>query len=348
MTMASSMFGTTYFTLTGFHGAHVFGGVLMLGVILYRGMAGQFSASHHDAVEAVSLYWHFVDVVWILLFSSSTCCSAPNRGQAMTPSPSQLDRHRDHLRRPVAGLLLLRARPPLPRRVGGRDHAFRPRGGARDHGPRPRRPARATAARGSGIPNLIQSILDPPHPDRRPGLGRPRRAHPRRAAAARAALARPHGARLRDGGADAPGAGSGQPVPPPDVHMPGGSAAPILAAFGAAPCSPGWSSAGRDPRRGDDPRHHPPAAGAARPSATTTTSSPGEPCPPSSTKARRRASTCRGPRSGRCSARWARPPCSADSSSAAGCSIRGRHLPGLDPARLARRRDGRVPQGRGG
>ena len=69
LTLGSGPFGTTYFTLTGFHGAHVFGGVLMLGVLLYRGMAGQFSAKHHDAVEAVSLYWHFVDVVWILLFS---------------------------------------------------------------------------------------------------------------------------------------------------------------------------------------------------------------------------------------------------------------------------------------
>jgi cytochrome c oxidase subunit 3 len=69
MTMGSGPFGTTYFTLTGFHGAHVFGGVLMLGVILYRGMSGQFSSKHHDAVEAVSLYWHFVDVVWIILFS---------------------------------------------------------------------------------------------------------------------------------------------------------------------------------------------------------------------------------------------------------------------------------------
>jgi len=69
LTMGSGPFGTTYFTLTGFHGAHVFGGVLMLGVVLYRGMGGQFSARHHDAVEAVSLYWHFVDVVWIVLFS---------------------------------------------------------------------------------------------------------------------------------------------------------------------------------------------------------------------------------------------------------------------------------------
>ena len=69
LTLSSGTFGTTYYTLTGFHGAHVFGGVVMLSVVLYRGLLGQFSSRHHDAVEAVSLYWHFVDVVWILLFS---------------------------------------------------------------------------------------------------------------------------------------------------------------------------------------------------------------------------------------------------------------------------------------
>jgi cytochrome c oxidase subunit 3 len=69
ITLSAGTFGTTYFTLTGFHGAHVFGGVIMLSVVLYRGVAGQFSPKHHDAVEAASLYWHFVDVVWILLFS---------------------------------------------------------------------------------------------------------------------------------------------------------------------------------------------------------------------------------------------------------------------------------------
>jgi len=69
LSMSSTTFGTTYFTLTGFHFAHVFGGVLMLGVVLYRGMAGQFSGRHPDMVEAQSLYWHFVHVVWILLFS---------------------------------------------------------------------------------------------------------------------------------------------------------------------------------------------------------------------------------------------------------------------------------------
>jgi cytochrome c oxidase subunit 3 len=70
MTLAAGAFGTTYYTLTGFHGAHVFGGTVMLAMVLYRGMAGQFSSRHHDAVEATSLYWHFVDVVWIILFST--------------------------------------------------------------------------------------------------------------------------------------------------------------------------------------------------------------------------------------------------------------------------------------
>ncbi len=68
--LSDGVFGTTFYTLTGFHGAHVFGGAVMLSVILYRGLAGQFSAEHHDAVEATSLYWHFVDVVWIALFST--------------------------------------------------------------------------------------------------------------------------------------------------------------------------------------------------------------------------------------------------------------------------------------
>jgi cytochrome c oxidase subunit 3 len=70
LTLDSGVFGTTYYTLTGFHGAHVFAGVVMLAVVLYRGLAGQFSSRHHDAVEATSLYWHFVDVVWIALFAT--------------------------------------------------------------------------------------------------------------------------------------------------------------------------------------------------------------------------------------------------------------------------------------
>ena len=68
--ITDTAFGSTFYTLTGFHGAHVLGGAVMLSVVLYRGLAGQVTARHHDAVEATSLYWHFVDVVWIALFST--------------------------------------------------------------------------------------------------------------------------------------------------------------------------------------------------------------------------------------------------------------------------------------
>ena len=66
----SGVYGTLFYTMTGFHGAHVLGGVIGLVVILSRGMQGQFSAKHHVAVEAVSAYWHFVDIVWIALFAT--------------------------------------------------------------------------------------------------------------------------------------------------------------------------------------------------------------------------------------------------------------------------------------
>jgi cytochrome c oxidase subunit 3 len=66
----SGIYGTLFYTMTGFHGAHVFGGVVGMTVVLLRGLSGQFSARHHVAVEAVSAYWHFVDVVWIGLFST--------------------------------------------------------------------------------------------------------------------------------------------------------------------------------------------------------------------------------------------------------------------------------------
>lgn len=68
--MSDGVFGTTFYTLTGFHGLHVTAGVIMLSVLMLRTGSGAFSARHHDAVEAVSLYWHFVDVVWIALFST--------------------------------------------------------------------------------------------------------------------------------------------------------------------------------------------------------------------------------------------------------------------------------------
>ena len=64
----AGIYGSTFFMLTGFHGFHVTLGVTMLIVILFRSVAGHFKPDHHFGFEAVSWYWHFVDVVWLLLF----------------------------------------------------------------------------------------------------------------------------------------------------------------------------------------------------------------------------------------------------------------------------------------
>jgi cytochrome c oxidase subunit 3 len=65
---STGIYGATFYILTGFHGAHVTLGVIMLTVILGRSLAGHFTPDRHFAFEAVSWYWHFVDVVWLLLF----------------------------------------------------------------------------------------------------------------------------------------------------------------------------------------------------------------------------------------------------------------------------------------
>ena len=70
MTLSSGVFGSTFFTLTGFHGAHVAGGAAFILIVLLRARSGQFTARYHDTVEMASYYWHFVDVVWIGLFST--------------------------------------------------------------------------------------------------------------------------------------------------------------------------------------------------------------------------------------------------------------------------------------
>ncbi len=66
----SGVYGAAFFTMTGFHGAHVLGGVIAMSVMLGRAGAGQFTAKHHAAIEGVSAYWHFVDLIWVLLFST--------------------------------------------------------------------------------------------------------------------------------------------------------------------------------------------------------------------------------------------------------------------------------------
>ncbi|RPI01616.1 MAG: cytochrome c oxidase subunit 3 [Zetaproteobacteria bacterium] len=68
LNMTMGAYGATFFMLTGFHGFHVTMGTIMLMVILGRCLAGHFTSEHHFGFEGVSWYWHFVDVVWLLLF----------------------------------------------------------------------------------------------------------------------------------------------------------------------------------------------------------------------------------------------------------------------------------------
>jgi cytochrome c oxidase subunit 3 len=66
--ISDGVFGSTFYSLTGFHGAHVLGGLLLMGVVANRARLGLVTRDHHTAVEGVSYYWHFVDVVWVVLF----------------------------------------------------------------------------------------------------------------------------------------------------------------------------------------------------------------------------------------------------------------------------------------
>ncbi|WP_301103024.1 cytochrome c oxidase subunit 3 [Propionivibrio sp.] len=72
-TIRDGIYGATFYMLTGFHGFHVMMGSVMLIVILLRSLAGHFTPGRHFAFEAVAWYWHFVDVIWLLLFIFVYC-----------------------------------------------------------------------------------------------------------------------------------------------------------------------------------------------------------------------------------------------------------------------------------
>jgi cytochrome c oxidase subunit III len=69
MSIKVDLFDATFFILTGFHGCHVFGGVVYNSVLLIRGMTGKLTQQKANLVEIAGLYWHFVDLVWILIFT---------------------------------------------------------------------------------------------------------------------------------------------------------------------------------------------------------------------------------------------------------------------------------------
>ncbi len=68
--LKDGVFGSTFYTITGFHGAHVLVGLVLIAIVANRARRGLISGSRHTAVEAASYYWHFVDVVWLFVITT--------------------------------------------------------------------------------------------------------------------------------------------------------------------------------------------------------------------------------------------------------------------------------------
>ncbi len=69
LSIQGNLFGATFYILTGFHGCHVLSGVIYLTCIAIKSARGGYTADHNSPVEIVGLYWHFVDLIWILVFT---------------------------------------------------------------------------------------------------------------------------------------------------------------------------------------------------------------------------------------------------------------------------------------
>jgi cytochrome c oxidase subunit III len=68
--LKDGVFGTLFYVMTGIHMAHVIGGVAFLGLVFGQGWRGRLSPAHHDPLAAGAIYWDFVDVVWLCLFTT--------------------------------------------------------------------------------------------------------------------------------------------------------------------------------------------------------------------------------------------------------------------------------------
>jgi cytochrome c oxidase subunit III len=69
LTISTNLFGTTYYSLVGLHGFHVTAGLLMLVIVLFFGFLGRVGSEQSARVEVLSMYWHFVDAVWVVVFT---------------------------------------------------------------------------------------------------------------------------------------------------------------------------------------------------------------------------------------------------------------------------------------
>ena len=77
MVLWTSPFTSAFYVLTGFHGIHVTVGVLMLVTLWARSMSGRLTSENSEVVENIGLYWHFVDIVWIVIFTVVYLLSVP-------------------------------------------------------------------------------------------------------------------------------------------------------------------------------------------------------------------------------------------------------------------------------
>lgn len=69
LTITTNLFGTTYYSLVGLHAFHVTAGLIMLLIVLFFGLAGRVGAEHTVRIQVLSMYWHFVDAVWVVVFT---------------------------------------------------------------------------------------------------------------------------------------------------------------------------------------------------------------------------------------------------------------------------------------
>jgi len=69
LTISTNLFGTTYYSLVGLHGSHVIVGLIMLTIVLLFALAGRVGREQSARVDVVSMYWHFVDAVWVVVFT---------------------------------------------------------------------------------------------------------------------------------------------------------------------------------------------------------------------------------------------------------------------------------------
>jgi cytochrome c oxidase subunit 3 len=69
LTISRNLFGTTFYTLVGFHALHVTAGVIVMLIVLAMALRGHLAEKNHEGVQLVSWYWHYVDVVWIVVFT---------------------------------------------------------------------------------------------------------------------------------------------------------------------------------------------------------------------------------------------------------------------------------------